>query len=181
MSHQHGAYLGGIRSVADVRLRCVIDAECGCWHLRTPHGRLQPRHRVHRLWLHGRGSVSATRAVWELQHGKPMPRGRRAVRMCDSYDCANPEHIRALLHREAQRHIVGHWHQMTLARQQALTALQRSSRRFTAEQLAEIRLGNQSAAALARKWGCSATAVCDVRNGKTYRNGPPRSIWELAA
>jgi len=30
MSHPHGTYLGGVRGLECVRLRCVIDADTGC-------------------------------------------------------------------------------------------------------------------------------------------------------
>ena len=61
MPHALGAYLGSVRCIADVRLRCVVDddAEGGCWHLRTAHGKPQPLGRVQRVWLHLRGSISA--------------------------------------------------------------------------------------------------------------------------
>lgn len=180
MSHQPGAYLGGVRSVADVRLRCVLDADSGCWHLRTGHGKPQPLGRVQRIWVHGRGSVSATRAVWELAHEAPLPRGRRAVRVCGSYDCANPEHIRALSHADAQRRIVGKWHEMTPRRRANLERIQRSRRKFTSQQVLEVRLGTESVAALARKWGVSRTALQAIRDGKTYRD-PVSSVWRLAA
>jgi hypothetical protein len=180
MPHAEGAYLGSIRTIADVRERCVIDADSGCWHLRTAHGRPQDPKRVQRLWIFGKGAVSATRAVWELSRERQILKGRRAVRMCDSYDCANPKHIKALTHSEAQRHIVGGWHEMTPARQANLTRLHRSRRRFTPEQITEIRSGTASAASLARKWGCSPTSVCAVRKGLSYRE-PVSSVWGLAA
>lgn len=180
MTHAVGTYLGSIRSVADVRLRCVLDAETGCWHLRTAHGKPQPTGRVQRIWLYGVGCMSATRAVWQLAHGYAVPRGRRAVRMCESYDCANPEHIRALSHADAQRRIVGKLHEMTPRRRANLERLQRAKRKFTREQVLEARLGREPAAALARKWGCSATSVTAIRRGLTYRD-PVASVWELAA
>lgn len=179
MAHAEGTYLGGVRSVADVRQRCVVDAD-GCWHLRTAHGKPQRMGRVQRIWVHGVGCVSATRAVWELAHGCKMGRHRRAVRVCESYDCANPEHIRALTHSEAQRRIVGDWHAMTQARQAQLVRIQRMQRRLTPEQVAEIRHSLASAAALARKFGCSPTTVCAVRKGATYRD-PVSSVWGLAS
>lgn len=178
MSHAKGAYLGSIRTIADVRERCVIDGDC--WHLRTAHGKPQRNDRVHRLWVYGIGSISATRAVWQLDRGKPVPKGRRVVRVCESYDCANPQHMKALTHSEAQRHIVGSLHEMTPARRRHFEGLQRGRRRFSAEQVAEIRMGTASAASLARKWKCSPTSVLDIRKGKTYRD-PVNSVWRLAA
>lgn len=180
MAHAEGTYLGGVRSIADVRERCAMDPDGGCWHLRTGHGKPLRRDRAHKIWIHGRGCVSAPRAVWELAHERPMPKGRRAVRMCESYDCANPEHIRALRHSDAQRHIIGGWHDMTPGRRAQLVRMQRARRRFTPEQVAEIRLSTVSAAALARKLGCAPEQVRDVRNGKTYRD-PVASVWGLAA
>jgi hypothetical protein len=180
MPHPDGAYLGGVRTVADVRLRCVMDAGCDCWHLRSPRGRPMPMDRVHKMWVHGRGSMSATRAVWELAHGRPMPQGRRAVRMCGTYDCANPAHIRALSESQAQRHYTGKGYEMSPARRQHLQKLQRARRRFTPEQVREVRLSALPAAALARQFGFSQSSVAAIRRGETYRD-PVASVWELAA
>ena len=178
MAHAAGAYLGGVRTIACVRERCVLDGDC--WHLRTPRGRPMPLGRVHRIWVHGRGSVSATRAVWELAHGKPMPGGRRAVRVCGSYDCANPAHIRALSDSQAVRLYVGKGHEMTPRRREHLQALQRSRRLFTPAQVLEMRMSSASAVALARKFGCSRSTVQAIRRGLTYKD-PARSVWEWAA
>jgi hypothetical protein len=173
MAHAKGAYLGSVRSVADVRLRCVVDpGDDGCWHLRTAHGRAQPRDRVHRLCLYGHGPMSATKAVWQLDRGRVMPQGRRAVRMCASYDCGNPAHIKALTHAEAQRRIVGAGGDLSPSRRLQLRVLQSQRRRLTAEQLHEIRNSSATAVALARSFGCSPTTVTAVRRGLTYRDGP---------
>lgn len=171
MPHAHGTYLGSIRSIADVRLRCVAADDGECWHLRTAHGKPQAKGgRVQRIWVHGRGSVSVTRAVWELAHGRPMPRGRRGVRMCRTYDCANPAHIRALTHSDAQRVIIGSAATMSPRRKLQLMLVQRSRRKLTADQLHEIRHSEVSAAALARRWQISPTTINAVRNGVTYRD-----------
>jgi len=180
MSHAEGAYLGGARTSEDVMGRCVIDADTGCWHLRTARGKPQKKGRTSRIWIHGRGQVSATRAVWELTHAGKLPAHRRAVRMCESFDCANPAHIKALTHSEFQRHVIGGWHDMTPARQANLLRIARARRRFTPEQVAEIRHSTLSVAAMARKLGCSRCAVQDIRKGRTYRD-PVASVWGLAA
>lgn len=96
MPHQHGAHIGGVRTIEDIRLRCHCDREeGGCWHLRTGHGKPLPRGKTHRVWVHGKGSMSAPRAVWEIAHGKAVPSHHRAYRTCDSHDCVNPDHIKA--------------------------------------------------------------------------------------
>lgn len=184
MSHKHGTYLGSVRTIDDVRDRCVIDQETQCWHLRMRlTGKPAPQGRTPRLYLYGIGGVSATRAVWELVHGKPMPNGRRAVHKCQSHDCCNPEHIRAMIHSDAQRYIVGKWCDMSPARKASLRKLQLQRRRLSLEQLAEIRHSAESSASIARKFGVSTTTIWAVRAGKTYRDAGcgPSSVWELAA
>lgn len=176
MPHAVGTYLGSVRSIEDVRLRCVIDCEGGCWHLRTGHGLPAPRDRTLRLWVYGKGGISATRAVWELAHGQQIPNNRRAVRVCGTYDCANPDHIKALTHSEAARHIIGKWPDMTAARRAQLLRMQAGRRKFTPEQVAEARRSTESAAALARKWKCSPTSVTSIRRGLTHRD-PLASWW----
>ena len=185
MSHPHGTYLGSVRTLDDVRERCVIDPDTGCWHLRMRlSGKPAPKGgRTLRLHLFGRGGVSATKAVWELQRGKPLPKGRRAVRTCDSHDCCNPDHISAMTTSDAQRYIVGRYCDMTPARRAALHRMQVKRRRLSLEQLAEIRHSPESSAALARKFGVSTTTVWAVRAGRTYRDAGvgPASVWEMAA
>lgn len=171
MSHEHGAYLGGIRCIEDIRQRCVMDDETGCWHLRTARGRVFPKGdgRTQRIWVHGRGAVSATRAVWELAHGRPVRGDRRAVRTCESYDCANPEHIKALNESQAMSLHTG---KRTPARDEQLRRLQQSRRALNAEQVRAILLSDESTRVAALRFGVSQSTIWGVRNGRTYRSAP---------
>lgn len=94
MSHAHGTYLGSVRDIEGIRARSVIDADSGCWHFRTANGRPMPRGRRHVVWVFGRGCISLLRAVWEFKTGRQMGQGQCAFRVCQSYDCANPAHVR---------------------------------------------------------------------------------------
>jgi hypothetical protein len=182
MAHEHGAYLGSIRSIADVRERCVIDGDC--WHLRTARGRPQQRDLVHRIWVYGRGSISATKAVWQLAHGVTLGSHLRAIRTCSTYDCANPDHIRAMTHSSAQSFLVGKGAEMSPARRAALAKLRGRRRRFTVEQVAEIRNGTEAAYSIARRWGASPTSISAIRAGKSYRDvdtSPLALVWRRAA
>lgn len=183
MSHKHGSYLGSVRSLADVRLRCVVDDVSGCWHLRTANGQPYAPGRKQVLWLHQRGAVYATKAVWELAHpGQALPAGRRAVRVCGSRDCVNPAHIRALNLSDAQRRMVGDcWGQMSLPRRHALQRIQHGLRKLTPEQIAEIRHSDAPGAALARKFGVAPDTVRRVRRGQSYRHPVGASVWAMAA
>lgn len=96
MSHPAGTHLDGIASLEDLRQRCVIDEDSGCWHLRTARGKPLPKGRRHVVWAHGIGHITATRLAWLLAHpGKSLRQGHVAFRTCCSYDCVAPKHISA--------------------------------------------------------------------------------------
>lgn len=94
MGNKVGDFLGGVRSLADLKLRCYVDAETGCWHLRTGHGRrlnAGDRQRVH---VHRVGTMTAGRAAYYLQHGKMPPEGHVVWHAhCSSHDCVRPGHL----------------------------------------------------------------------------------------
>lgn len=90
---KHGAHLGGIRTLEDLKARCRIDG-AGCWHLFSSRGAPLPRGRQI-VWLHGRGPMTALRAAYELAFGGyPVPEDRVVYRVCQSYDCVCPQHVR---------------------------------------------------------------------------------------
>ncbi|WP_019652247.1 hypothetical protein [Variovorax atrisoli] len=94
MSHTKGTRLDGIATLEDLRQRCVIDEESGCWHLRTARGRALPQGPRHVIWVFGIGHTTATRASWLLAHPKRKLRnGWVCYRTCESYDCVAPKHI----------------------------------------------------------------------------------------
>jgi hypothetical protein len=92
MSHQHGTYLGAVRDLESLRGRCVVEGDC--WHFKSSRGRPMEPGKRHPVWVHGVGLMTVTRAAWTLRTGQKIPRGRVVSRTCDSYDCANPYHMR---------------------------------------------------------------------------------------
>lgn len=93
----------GVRTLEDIRIRCVIDDLTGCWHWAgamsvSKTRRIKP---VSRVWLpeglgNGRPAiVTASKAAWVLS-GRPLPDGWVVWRSkCSSFDCVNPLHARA--------------------------------------------------------------------------------------
>lgn len=177
MAHDDGAYLGGIRTLQQVRGRCIVD-DSGCWHLRSARGAPMPRGKVHRIWLHGLGSTSATRAVWLLAHpGKGVPSGHLVVRTCASYDCVAPAHLRPMssgAHKRMQ-HRAGRW--LVGARRAAWERLLAARRKLAPEQVAEVLRSPLSATQLARQFGVSTETVAAVRRGDSYRHAAAPSVW----
>lgn len=80
----------GVRTLDDLRSRCVIDTETGCWLWRRGHA-------VARVWLPpdvaGGGRVlPPARAAWMLA-GKPLADGHVVWRhRCTNGQCINPYH-----------------------------------------------------------------------------------------
>lgn len=93
MSHAPGTYLGGIRTLADLRARCKVDECTGCWHLRTALGKPYPTGKRQAVHVYGKGSMPVLRVAYELSRGEPIPADRVVFRKCTSYDCIAPLHI----------------------------------------------------------------------------------------
>jgi hypothetical protein len=105
MGSKPGQYLGGIRTLEELRLRCVCrESEDDCWHLRSARGRSMPTNRVHTVRIHGRKeNFTATRASWLLS-GKTIRTGFVVRRVCESYDCVNPKHLKQGTRGDVARH-----------------------------------------------------------------------------
>ena len=96
MSQKHGAYLGGMRTVGDLRKRCRTVEGCDCWiPIRADGGELQKKSQRLMLWVHGVGQISGSRAAYCLQHGKDAPKNLIVYRTCFTLNCVNPEHLEA--------------------------------------------------------------------------------------
>jgi hypothetical protein len=170
MPHERGAYLGGIRTVADLRARCRVDDDTGCWHWSMGFSQGSPR--IH-LALDGRNTaMRGRRAALLLARGKDVRPGLVvfARLQCRSADCVNPAHCRA---GTRQQH--GEWQRLsgtgrTPAKQVgAVKGWTVRPRRFTPEQVHRIRNGSESVAALAREFGVAMNSIHQVRTFKTYR------------
>jgi hypothetical protein len=97
MPHAPGTVLDGtLACLETLRMRCVCDDVDGCWHLRTARGRPLPDDSRHVVWVAREGHMTATRAAWLFAKGKHAPKDWLIVRRCDSYDCVNPKHLRAV-------------------------------------------------------------------------------------
>ncbi len=99
-----GTCLGGIRTLEDVRQRCVITPDSDCWHFRTPNGKPLGRGVGYEIRV-GEQRLTVTKASWLLSgRGEPI-NGRVIYRCCESHDCANPEHLKCGYRKALQRHL----------------------------------------------------------------------------
>lgn len=88
----------GVRTLLDLRSRCVIDRETGCWLWRGAMSRHRRGQATTRVWIPGGGVcgpariATAPRAAWLLA-GKPLQDGQVVWRHhCTRGDCINPYH-----------------------------------------------------------------------------------------
>lgn len=186
MTHDTGAYLGGIRSVECLRQRSRVDADTGCWHWGLAIVQSAPK--VHflapdtglQVCMRGR------RAALYLLRGErpPAKHVAFAARHCPSADCVNPEHAVS-----GPRHAHGQWLRRTgvtvgLASKCAGARKGWAHRRkLTPEAVADIRSSTDSIKVLALRYGVSAYAVWSARIGKSHRPSMAGSsvfVWQPA-
>lgn len=62
-----------------------------------------PKDMRHSVNVHGIGGMTAARAAWMLA-GKKLRNGMAIFRVCESYDCVNPKHLKQGSRGDVARH-----------------------------------------------------------------------------
>lgn len=175
MPNTKGSNRGGIRTLDDLRQRCVIEGECWIW--RGACNRCSGPHPEPRFWLPAQSRVVGVSGAWLLA-GKKLPRGYVVWRVCREPMCLNPEHMRSGT--QADR---GAWYaQRGLFRgdpHRSLTNAVAARRRsvLTAEQVQQIRESKDTGRALSLLLGVSESVVSRARRGDTHRTAAPSSVF----
>lgn len=182
MSHVKGTRLDGISTLEDLRQRCVIDEDSGCWHLRTARGRMLPQTARHVIWVFGIGHTTATRASWLLSHpGRTLHNGRICFRTCDSYDCVAPDHIVSGTRKAWGVHMARSGKGVTNAKTQANQQGRRSTWKLTAELKQWLLESPQSGIEVAHALGITQGRANAVRAKTRAAMAalPVRSVFDL--
>ena len=188
MTHKIGTDLGGIRTVEDLKKRCRVDEDTGCWHWTLALCRGVPK--VHfrapdtGICRRARGR----RAALYLRRGTDLPDGHIAFArlQCKSADCVNPEHCRS-----DTKARWGEW----LTKSGKVKGLPSKyvgsrkgwdtrGRKLTPEMVAEIRSSAEPHHIVGKRLGVSGYAVWSVRVGLTHRQHMPGASvfgWRPAA
>lgn len=174
MSHAHGTYLGGVWSVEDLRKRCRIDDETGCWHwsLRIADGAPMVKVCINgiRRPLRGRAAAIA------LSRGAYLPAGHLAWAraQCKSSDCVNPAHAKSGTKKQWGADLAASGCLKGLPQKVlAGRAAGRGRRALTPEQVALVKASDKTHVALAAELRVSKSLVADVRLGKRYVDDRP--------
>lgn len=164
MAHAHGAHIGGIATIDDLMGRCRVDQATDCWHLRTARGRPMERGKTMRIWSHLHGRVmSARQLALAMGTARPVPQGYVVVCKCDSYDCVNPEHLRALTRADeiAQKKPLGTY--KTARKTLANRATGRKRQVHSDELRRWMHESTQPATHVAHAIGCATSRVIELR------------------
>jgi hypothetical protein len=173
MSHQEGTYLGGIRTVEDLRQRCRIDADTGCWHWGLAITQNHPK--VHYVF-EGKRISSRGRKAALLLAGRPPQKGHVAfaTRNCHSDDCVNPDHARSSTRANHGQYLKASGKGKTLAKIASAKAAAASSKRkrLTWEAVREIRASDEAYPVLAARHGISPSRIGYVKRGEAWKEAP---------
>ncbi len=183
MSHAKGTRLDGIVSLEDLRQRCVVDEDTGCWHLRTARGKLLPRGDRHVVWVHGVGHITATRAAWMMSRpGKLLRNGYICFRTCDSYDCIAPRHISSGNRATWFKHITASGKARTPAKLAAVAALPKANQKLTPELRQWLLESTQSGGEAAHALGITQGRANEIRSRhrKALASRPAASVFDFA-
>ncbi len=170
MGQKVGAYLGGIRTVEDLRQRSHVDDETGCWHWSLAMNGNSPK-----VWfcLNGKRScMRGRRAALSILNGENLPRElvAFAIKACHSDDCVNPGHSRVGDRKAAGKALA------KSGRVKGLSAKIRAARatgskrcKFSPEIVAEIRSSIEPTAQIAKRLGVAQNTVHQCRVGNSYK------------
>lgn len=151
---------GGVRTIGDMMDRCYVDDITGCWiwglvnnSNQAPTLFYPPLDRV----------VSLGVAIGHLLTGKAAAPGVVWHCICETRQCANPDHRKAGT-RSTQMLAAGLKRSpQTKAR---ITAAKRLSSKLTDADVSEIRGSEMKLTEIMERYGISQGYACDVRSGK---------------
>lgn len=158
-----------MRTIEEIKGRCVVADEDGCWLWR---GSVREDGRPN-IYApdHSRGSQMCTqngpRAVWHVATGKAVPAGHRVFGCDQCAECCNPAHMKCLSEQQNSRRIrkSGRYKGQT-KRILANRAINRRRALLTAEQVHYVLTSPKTGLALAQELGVSTTTISGYRRGE---------------
>lgn len=184
MSHAHGSYLGGIRSVECLRQRSRVDEETGCWvwGLGTSTAGAEMC-----IVLNGKSiRCRGRRAAVMLKTGAQLPRGHVAFakNCCHTHTCVNPDHARSGSRVEHGKIMTSRGVMSTLSRISTAHRNGRAAGKLTMDEARDIRSSDEPVPVLAERYGVSGRTIREVRAGRRWRETPllsSASVFAYAA
>lgn len=167
MSIKKGDYLGGIRTLDDLRKRCRIDEETGCWvwGLSSTQGSAT----VHFVVEGKTCKMRGPRAAATIARGKLIAARYKCWSTCGCELCVNPAHVATGTRAAHGAYMVKSGRSRTLAKQLSARSAAKKRRKLTQEQANEILHSPEPIEAIAKRMNVSRYAVWCIRQGKSWR------------
>lgn len=169
MSYHPGAYCGGIRTLNDLRDRCRIDDEIGCWIWAGAAENNCPK-----VWCldpdrQKRRVMSGPRSAWVLA-GRGSP-GKLLVyhSACTNSLCVNPAHLAIGTRAEAGARLREQGHLRGLPHRSAINRRNASGQsKYTPELKAEILASDEPNTHIGERLGIHHNTVSLIRRGQRW-------------
>ena len=164
----------GIRTMADLKLRCRVDAETGCWLWAGC-----TRGASARIWLPDAGIRATAFAVEYLSTGRHPAPGTAWVPQCGNALCCNPAHRRPGTKSELFKAVMPPYTADQRARM--TQALRKRSTTMNMAKAAVVRSSEGTLVEIANKHGISVEMASRIRLGKRWFDGVRgSSVFNLA-
>lgn len=161
----------GVRTLDDIRARCDVDDETGCWKWKLAcSSSARAGSRLPVAWSAEQGRiVSVLRLAYELG-GKTLHPKWTVWRTCECDLCVNPDHLMG-----GTKRMWGSWKVRT-SRPESLNQVAlrivsrraRSDKKLTEKDAAYIRASDKTGKELAEQFGVSSTSISRVRMMRTW-------------
>ena len=152
----------GIRTAEDLRGRCWVDDDTGCWHWRGARSHDAPA-----VCLPGHGRACGLgRVIGYLKTGTLPPPGVFWSCICATKHCANPAHRAPGTRSAAMKRAIPKRGPAFVARVQA--AKRAASTICTPEIAAAIRASDEPCAALGLRYGMSGAMAWKIKRGLAW-------------
>lgn len=156
-----------MKTIEDIKARCVIDEITGCWHWK---GAIAPDGQA-RVWAFdftkGRmAALTGKRAAWYAANRRPIPDGYRVYGTCSCPACVNPAHTDCGTTAEWGEHLSKSGIYKNKAQRRVIarkTGAQRSV--LTAQTYHEVITSTRTGRDEARRLGVSEQTVSKARSG----------------
>jgi hypothetical protein len=173
----------GIHTLEDLRARCYVDEDTGCWHWRGGTSRKSDGHKVPACWFDGASRQCVRVSI--LLSNRRISKGWRCWAKCWNWDCCSPDHATMAGNSGFMAALLKAGRLDGPKKAAVMLRIRRETSKFTHEQVAEIRASGISAAELAERHGINRSHAYRILAGAAYKAPtlPQASVfsWRPAA
>jgi hypothetical protein len=172
-----GCVMAGILTLMDLRDRCVVDEDTGCW-VHQPKTCATSGIYVANA-PDGPRTMSVGATVYWLKKSRRIPKGKAYFSTCFVARCCNPAH-RKLGTRQDQLLALGFTH--SLATRARMAQTKRSASILTEADAQTIRQSDEDLKTLSRQYGVTPSHISRIKRGQSWKplHGYKSSIFNGA-